>query len=276
MKIEIYGTRGSLPTPGEHTRIFGGNTACVELTLNNGAHFILDAGTGIVALGDKLATNQDPITILLSHNHWDHIQGFPFFKPIYQKGRRIQIIPGAVTQDEPDAILTQMSGSTFPVKYSQLEANITLATHLTGVADFELEQCRISTLALNHPDGGSAYRFVADQRTFVYATDNELEPPGKATTSFNQWINFVQGADLLIHDAQYLGQELNDKHGWGHSAYEQAATLAERAGVKHLALFSHDPQRNDEELLHQEQLLQAKYKQKFAIECLREGRIIQL
>ena len=132
MRLTFYGVRGSIPTPGADFVRYGGNTACVHIELEDGTDIVLDSGTGIRLLSAQLIQKTSPINILLSHNHWDHIQGFPFFTPIYQKGREINIFPGQTNLDEPDQILRQMEGSLFPVPRTALHANIAVSyTHLT-------------------------------------------------------------------------------------------------------------------------------------------------
>jgi phosphoribosyl 1,2-cyclic phosphodiesterase len=276
MKIEFYGVRGSTPTPGKNTLVFGGNTSCVYVCLNNGRDVILDAGTGIVGLGDKLIKGNNPITILLTHNHWDHIQGFPFFKPIYQPNRSISLIPGQVYSDDKDMILKQMSGSSHPVKFDQLPANITLDTAITLNETFKIPGFSIKTQQLNHPDGGTAYCLYGDGKKLAYVTDNELNPPNTPNTSWQQWLDFIADADVLIHDAQYTQQDLPLKLGWGHSIYDEVGKLAQEANVKKLFIISHDPSRKDDELLAEEKKLQAKYTTSIQVYCAREGTIVDL
>ncbi|MBH0015118.1 MBL fold metallo-hydrolase [Pseudoalteromonas sp. NGC95] len=274
MKVEFFGVRGSMPSAGSNTHIFGGNTSCVYIEQNNGRDLILDSGTGIVELGARLLETQSPINILLTHNHWDHIQGFPFFKPIYQPNRNITIVAGNVDDKKSqDAILKQMSGSYFPVCYQDLPANITLNTDLSSQKQFTLNGFLVSTAPLNHPGGGTAYCIKADDKKVAYVTDNELNPPEKANTSISEWVNFIEGADLLIHDAQFIDADLPLKHGWGHSTIDQVAELAIKASIKNVVIISHDPSRTDEQLLAIEKYLHTQYAQQVKIECGREGRV---
>ena len=276
MKIEFYGVRGSAPTPGKDTVIFGGNTSCVYVTLKDGQDILLDAGTGIIALGNKLSKSHHPINILLTHNHWDHIQGFPFFKPIYQTNRKINIVAGATEFNDKDIILKQMSGSNHPVKYDQLPADITVNDSIANQKVFELSSFTIKTQLLNHPDGGTAYCLYGDDKKLAYVTDNELNPPKKMKTSWQQWKAFVSDADILIHDAQYNESDIPLKQGWGHSTFSQVAKLASEAKVKSLFIISHDPARTDAELLQEEQRLQQQYSDYFNIYCAREGTVVDL
>ncbi|MEL0654899.1 MBL fold metallo-hydrolase [Pseudoalteromonas issachenkonii] len=274
MKVEFFGVRGSMPSAGSNTHIFGGNTSCAYIEQNNGKDLILDSGTGIVELGARLLETQSPINILLTHNHWDHIQGFPFFKPIYQPNRNITIVAGNVDDKKSqDAILKQMSGSYFPVCYQDLPASITLNTDLSSQKQFTLNGFLISTAPLNHPGGGTAYCIKADEKKIAYVTDNELNPPDKVNTSICEWVNFIEGADLLIHDAQFIDADLPLKNGWGHSTIDQVAELAIKASIKNVIIISHDPSRTDEQLLAIEKYLHTHYAQQVKIECGREGRV---
>jgi len=276
MKVEFYGVRGSTPTPGRNTLIFGGNTSCVYIWLDSGHDVILDSGTGIIALGKRLMASHRAINLLLTHNHWDHIQGFPFFNPIYQEHREINIVSGAVETDDKDAILKQMSGSTHPVKYQQLPSKINVETDKSLQVEFEIPGFKVQTQRLNHPDGGSAYCLMADSQKVAYVTDNELNSPDVKNTTWLQWLAFIANADMLIHDAQYRDDDFPLKRGWGHSTFNEVAKLACEAKVKNLYIISHDPTRTDDELLFEEQKLQAEYKDKLNIHCAREGTVVDL
>ena len=276
MKVELFGVRGSMPTPGSDTHLYGGNTSCTYVTKNNGSALILDSGTGIAKLGDYLLEQQSPIYILLTHNHWDHIQGFPFFKPIYQANRDITIVAGDVEdKGSQHAILKQMSGSYFPVRHQDLPSNITLNTELSAQSQFNLNGFSISTAPLNHPGGGTAYCLIADGAKVAYVTDNELNPPQQTKTSISKWAAFIEGADLLIHDAQLIDADLPLKHGWGHSTIDQVAQLAIKAKVKNMVIISHDPSRTDEQLTEIERYLQTSYGKDVRIECGKEGRVFE-
>ncbi len=256
MKIEFYGVRGSMPTPGKDTVIYGGNTSCVYVELNNKQNVILDSGTGIAGLSKKFNETKQPVHILLTHSHWDHIQGFPYFQPIYQNNSNITIVTGATENNDNDMILRQMSGANHPVKYQHLPCSITLNTQLAQQHEFALNGFNVTTQALNHPDGGTAYCLHADNQKIAYVTDNELKPPYLESSTWEEWVKFVLNADVLIHDAQYNNNDMPLKHGWGHSTFEQVVELALQANVKQLFFISHDPSKTDEELAKQEALLQ--------------------
>ncbi|MER2490899.1 MBL fold metallo-hydrolase [Catenovulum sediminis] len=247
MWIKFYGVRGSMPAAGKEFSKYGGNTACVHVELEDGTDIILDAGTGIVKLGDELLAKGTPIHLLLTHNHWDHIQGFPFFTPAHQTNRDLLITPGTTLPREDDAILRQMSGTWFPIDADDLNANVELKLYEQQTS-WQLGSATISRKGLNHPGGGSAYVIEEDGFKLAYVTDNELFPPYKVTTSFEEWIQFIQDADLLVHDAQYIDKDMPYKHGWGHSLVDQAVELAVKANVKKCALYSHDYTRTDEDI----------------------------
>jgi phosphoribosyl 1,2-cyclic phosphodiesterase len=248
MKLTFYGVRGSIPTPGKEYAKYGGNTACVHVELSDGTDIVLDAGTGIKNLGAKLIKKTSDIHLLLTHNHWDHIQGFPFFAPIYQPGRVIHITPGKTTLDEPNAVLTQMSGSVFPVNYQSLNSDIRLTEIPSDKNQWMIGTAQITRHPMNHPGGGSSFVIEADGAKIAYITDNELYPPYKKESDFLEWVEFASSADLIIHDAQYMLSDMPAKSGWGHSVAEETVKLAMASRAKRLALYSHDHIRTDDEI----------------------------
>ena len=248
MKITFCGVRGSTPAPGAEFIRYGGNTACVHVELADGTDIVLDAGTGIRELGKKLADKQTPVHVLLSHNHWDHIQGFPFFIPIYQANREILITPGLTDLAEPQAVLDQMTGSYFPVHKNDLAASIKVIARPLQNNEWYISNAQVSRLKMNHPGGGSCYTIREEGCKIAYITDNELYPPYRKQTDFLDFVAFAKGSDLLIHDAQYLVSDMPGKSGWGHSVAEEAVKLAMACRVKQLALYSHDPERTDDDI----------------------------
>jgi phosphoribosyl 1,2-cyclic phosphodiesterase len=247
MLVTFYGVRGSIAAPGPRTIKYGGNTSCVHVRLNTGNNVIFDAGTGIRELGIRMVQNDEPLLLLLSHGHWDHIQGYPFFGPIYQPGREIRVCQGVDSNAVAlKAILEQMDGSNFPVHSEDLPSKITTVDQVSEYLD--AQSFRTVRKHLNHPGGGNAYRIEEDGVSIAYITDNELDPPTAPQTTYAEWVDFCQGVDLLIHDAQYIEKDMPSKHGWGHSLISQVRQLAVDAQVKNLAMYHHDPERTDSEL----------------------------
>ncbi len=244
LTVRFWGVRGTIPVPGPTTVRYGGNTACVSVHLGDEATLILDAGTGIRDLGKTLASSNSSIYILVTHNHWDHIQGFPAFQPIYQP-RRVNCLLPTLGEGMTRALVEQMDGARFPVRIDDLLSERRIIFDdprpMLGSAGFNTDR-----ILLNHPGGGYGYRIENEGRVIVYLTDNELDPPRRRTTELEQFIRFCAGADILIHDAQYLPEDMPAKWGWGHSTALQALALAAAAGVKHVVLFHHDPDRSDE------------------------------
>jgi len=243
MKVEFWGTRGSIATPGPTTVRYGGNTPCVSATLRDGSLLILDAGTGIRRLGNLLLRRQ-PVSahLLLSHCHWDHIQGFPFFAPAYLPGTQLTIHGYAAARQKIRKTMTdQMEGAYFPVDFPALKASIEFVDVVEE--PLVIATARISRTETNHPGGGAGFRIQEDEHSFVYLTDNEL-----GDGDGQRFVRFCQGASLVIHDAQYTPEELQKHRGWGHSSYVEVLALAREAGVRQVALFHHDPERSDEEM----------------------------
>jgi len=247
MLITFYGVRGSIATPGPSTIKYGGNTSCVHVRLNSGENLIFDAGTGIRKLGIEMVQHMEPILLLLSHGHWDHIQGYPFFGPIYQPDREIIVFQGVEGNAIAlGAILEQMDGSNFPVNVGDLPSRISTIDQVENY--LQGKPYLTERKDLNHPGGGYAYRIEEDGVSFAYITDNELDPPDKPVTSYDEWVEYCRGVDLLIHDAQYIENDMPAKHGWGHSLISQVRQLAVDAQVKNIAMYHHDPERTDAEL----------------------------
>lgn len=248
MKITFYGVRGSIPSPGPDTCRYGGNTPCVHIETASGQDLVLDAGTGIRDLGKRLIEKDSAINVLLSHGHWDHIQGYPFFMPIYQPGRQIRVYTSAASgHGQICSLFDQIDGATFPVKATELPSQSECITE-NAEAELARQNICVRRMPINHPGGGYGYRIEEDGASCAYITDNELEPPGKVSTTYEQWVEFCRGVDVLIHDAMYLESDMPFKHGWGHSLVSQARQLAVDAEVGCLVLFHHDPDRLDDEI----------------------------
>jgi phosphoribosyl 1,2-cyclic phosphodiesterase len=247
MKIKFWGVRGSIPTPSPNTVRYGGNTSCVSIHTGMNKILVLDAGTGIRELGKTLSSGNEEIFVLLSHRHWDHIQGFPFFWPIYEPNRIVNILSNEQGKSMICSLINQMDGAHFPVEPQNLPSlhqciNEDVSTFLSHY------NFTVSRIATNHPGGGYGYRIQKNGHSVVYLTDNELNPPYKKSTEFEGFVYFCRHADLLIHDAQYIEKDMPQKHGWGHSLVSQVYELAQAAEAKHLILTHHDPDRTDEQI----------------------------
>jgi phosphoribosyl 1,2-cyclic phosphodiesterase len=240
LSARFLGVRGSLATPGAATASVGGNTACVEITAGD-TRIVLDAGSGLRGLGDSLVSRgPTETTILLSHLHWDHICGLPFFVPIYIPGNRVEVVsgPNGVLPLE-DAMRRQMSAPFFPVEYDEVATQLR-TREVRAQTAFHIGPVKAFAAKLNHPDPVYGYRLEAGGRSIVYATDTEHYACVDPTLR-----QLAAGADILIYDAQYTPEEYPGKVGWGHSTWTAAVELARAAGVKQLVLFHHDPRRTD-------------------------------
>ena len=251
MKITCWGSRGSLPTPGRHTIQFGGNTTCFQVDGDDGSLIIIDAGSGIRPLGNHLAKNdkRKRITLLITHAHWDHLMGFPFFVPAYLKHYRINVMGGNGTDFRLREIIThQFKAPYFPVKFRALHAKVTFDP--ASRAAFKVGSIYVESISLNHPGGGSGYKFIENGKSFVFLTDNELGYQHKEGLKHDAYVRFAEGADLLIHDAQYTTAEYNRlNRSWGHSTFDDAFKIAETANVKALGFCHHDQERRDSDLI---------------------------
>jgi phosphoribosyl 1,2-cyclic phosphodiesterase len=274
MEVIFYGTRGSIPVADRDFLLFGGNTACIFIRFDNGRVAILDAGTGIRKLGEDFLRRSigqyDNIFIGLSHTHWDHIQGFPFFMPAYDPKRHFTIaIYGKDRKiDSLENIFAiQMEQEYFPVPLNKMgaqftfwQADIPTFTTPSGI--------QIVASRHNHPGGAYGYRITEGTKTLVYCTD--IEHGDEIDLNV---VSLARNADLLIHDAQYSPDELRDKKGWGHSSWEQAVEVAHQAGVRKLALFHHSPDYNDTFLQDMEKQCQEWFPDSF---FAREGLAVSI
>ncbi len=256
-RVTFWGTRGSIPTPGAGTSRYGGNTPALEVryeTPNGSEVLILDAGTGVRALGQQLSSNGKPVSVdlLVSHTHWDHIQGLPFFRPFFEPGNAIRIWgarQGGVDLEE--ILRNQMSPVVFPVPLDSLAAEL-VVNHIEPGA-FELAGFQIRAMQVRHPGMTLAFRLtpVGGGASFAYAPDNELGSGGDydVPASWREdFVEFLSGADVLIHDAMYTSDELERYRGWGHSSNLEAIEIATEAGVKQLVMFHHRPEHDDDQV----------------------------
>ena len=255
MKIKIWGCRGSLATPGEQTLRYGGNTTCVEVLTKDGRMIILDAGSGLCGLGRTLMAERKSahVSMLLTHAHWDHLCGFPFFDPAYSPEFRITLCGGPDPKHSLREYLgRQMEPPFFPVPFDQLRAQIDFGCECgrpCGGRIAAMDHGPIcKSVPLNHPNGGFGFKLQADGGTFVFLPDNELGFHHEDGPGFTEFVDFCRGADLLFHDAQYTDAEYEKNRGWGHSSYADTLRMASEAGVTRLGLFHHDPTRTDDDL----------------------------
>ena len=253
MRVRFWGTRGSLAKPGPGTVRYGGNTSCVEVRSASGTLVVIDCGTGAHDLGEALmAQPVQPVHghLLISHTHWDHIQGIPFFKPLFVPDNEWDIYgPHSLSQSIQDTLSGQMQYTYFPVTIDALGAKIKYHDLVEGV--FKVGDITIRSRYLNHPALTLGYRLEADGHSVVYSCDHEPYSNPLSTDKLelgdqdSRHANFLRGADLVIHDAQYTESEYAGKIGWGHSTAEYAVDICNAVGVKQLALTHHDPMRDD-------------------------------
>lgn len=278
--VRFWGVRGSLPSPGPATLRYGGNTTCVEVR-TGGELIVIDAGSGIRPLGESLlAEHAGPpiaLTLLHSHAHWDHIQGFPFFPPAYVPGTRIRIVGGHATAGELRRVFAdQMDGRRwFPLPFDRLPATIDF-DHLDPEGDlrFRVGDVAVTACPTNHPGGSLGFRIETDRGAIVFLSDHETAGPDEPRIR-----DFIAGAAILIADAQYDATEIRTRRGWGHGCVDEVIALAGGIGVGRVVLFHHDPSHDDDFL--DRLVTQAKARAErdhpgMIVEAAREGEAIRL
>jgi phosphoribosyl 1,2-cyclic phosphodiesterase len=273
MKVRFWGVRGSFPVPGPSTVQVGGNTPCVEVRTPDGEFIVLDAGTGIRALGNHLLHEQAGRvigTLFFSHTHWDHIQGFPFFAPGRLRHNRFVIFgEKRIGERLVQVLQDQMRDSYLPFGYQDLEADLLVKEVQVGEAIAVGEETIVQAEPLFHPGGVFGYRIECRGRSVTYATDvghplDRLDP---------RVVALAQQTDLLIHDAQFQPPEKRAHPDWGHSSWEEAAQVAEAAGARRLVLFHHSPDHADADLFQIEKQARALFPSTY---LAREGEVIDL
>lgn len=244
-EVKFWGVRGSIACPSPNHMAFGGNTSCIEVACGD-TRIVLDAGTGIRSLGHRF-TREDVTraTILLSHTHWDHINGFPFFSPAFRPGSEMRIMAGHLSDagGVQDILAGQMANPTFPVPLEAMRSTMTFTDFRAG-DEFPLpddRRVKVRTAALNHPNGATAYRIGYGGKALCYVTDTE-HVIGKPDRNI---LALIEGADLVIYDSTYTDDEFPKKIGWGHSTWQEGVRLCRAANVKQLAIFHHDPDHED-------------------------------
>jgi phosphoribosyl 1,2-cyclic phosphodiesterase len=276
MNIRFWGVRGSFPVPGPSTNRYGGNTSCVEVRPRKGPHIIIDAGTGIRRLGKEMMQSafgegKGAAHMLISHTHWDHIQGLPFFAPLYHAGNKFFVYARQRDDTHLRAVFASQSDDPyFPVPFNSVQADVSFRELVEG-ARFEIGDVKVGCTRLNHPWIAMAYRLDCDGASVVYSTDtapftdvlleNEFirKPPkvgdplnpehaAKLKAMRDGLVDLCRGADLLIYDTQFTTDEYRQRPHWGHSTPDDAIEIGLAAGVKQVALFHHAPERTDEQL----------------------------
>ena len=245
MMIRCWGARGSIPVSGPEYLKYGGDTTCLEIRTAEDDIIIVDAGSGIRRLGNRLlAEGRFEYHLVFTHSHWDHILGFPFFKPIYRRETVIHMCGCPFNKGSVrDMIAKVMASPNFPVDYSKVQARISYLESCRSA--FAVRSLTVDPVPASHPDSGVGYKFAENGKTFVFLTDNELTYRHPGGLDFADYVRFAAGADLLFHDSEFTEEEYRTMKTWGHSTYRAALQLALDAGVKKFGLFHHNQERAD-------------------------------
>lgn len=251
--VEFWGCRGTLPVSGKKALKYGGNTNCVTLNLAQKHFFIFDAGTGIKELSNYLVNKDEfPLTaqIFISHPHYDHINGIPFFAPLYMTGNKFEILGANQHGQHLDKVISgQMDSIYFPVTMKEFSAQITFRA--LKEESFAIDDIIVKTILLNHPGRCLGYRVEFKGKSFSYVTDNELyleDSPHYSQFEVDRLINFIKDTNVLVIDTTYTDEEYKKKIGWGHSCISRAVDVADKAKVKLLCLYHHDPDQTDADI----------------------------
>jgi phosphoribosyl 1,2-cyclic phosphodiesterase len=274
MKVKFWGVRGSLPVPGRKTERYGGNTSCVEVRSDSGTRVVVDAGTGIRKLGKELVAEdagKSEVHLLISHTHWDHIQGLPFFSPLYQKGNQLCVYARKRDDLHLRAVFaSQTDDPYFPIPFEEAKADIAFR-ELSDSAQFEIADVKVACARLNHPYIATAYRLTVDGASVVYVSDTApfsdilfedqfvAQPPGpgaelpvadrqKLARMREGIVRLCEGADLVVYDTMFTPDDYRRIPHFGHSRPSDALQICREAGARQLALFHHAPERSDAEI----------------------------
>jgi phosphoribosyl 1,2-cyclic phosphodiesterase len=248
MLIKCWGSRGSIPVSGAEYLKYGGDTTCIEIRAKSGDLIIVDAGTGIRRLGNHLVEeHRNVYNFLFTHSHWDHLIGFPFFKPLYRSESDIVIYRCPFPGKFIEVIVSKlMEPPHFPVRYSDLKAKITYVNSCPS--DFQIGSVTVIPITLSHPNSGCGYKFIENGKAFVFLTDNELGFIHQGGLTPADYAILSAGADLLFHDAEFTPEEYKESIEWGHSTYADALEMALNAKVRRLGLFHLYRERTDAEM----------------------------
>ena len=248
MKIKCWGCRGSIPVSGREYIKYGGDTTCIEIRANSNDIIIVDAGTGIRRLGIQLIKEKRfRYNFILTHAHWDHLMGFPFFKPLFMESTEIHMHRGPFHKKYMESMFSKvMAPPNFPVRYSDLKAKI---IYEKGCPEgFKIGSMTIVPIPISHPNTGKGYKFIEDGKSFVFLTDNELGFIHPGGLGYPDYLDFCKETDLLFHDAEYTPSEYGKLIEWGHSTFTDTLKLAFEAKVKRLGLFHHNQDRTDDDV----------------------------
>jgi len=248
MMIRCWGARGSIPVCGQEYMKYGGDTTCLEIRTQEDEIIIIDAGTGIRKLGNQLLKeNRFRYHMIFTHSHWDHILGFPFFKPIYRKETSIRMLGCPFSQESVRKMIAKvMAAPNFPVDFANVQANISYQEACEGT--FSIKSMAVTPISTSHPNPGIGFKFVENGRCFVFLTDNELTFKHPGGLDYADYVTFSSKADLLIHDSEYTEEDYKTRKTWGHSTYKDVLRLALDAKAKKLGLFHHNQDRTDQEV----------------------------
>ncbi len=284
IEIDFWGVRGSTPCPGYDFTHFGGNTMCVQVKIPGQKKLLIfDAGSGIRSLGNELMKRNTELSgrIFFTHAHWDHIQGFPFFKPLYVSKNRFEVhMPPQMAGNTKEVLLDQMSYTYFPVTSQMLQARLEYHTQSPAIQHYD--GYSIQYMPANHPVETAIYKIQIGKKRVVFCPDNELHvnhvgPKEKNALFLAQFDRFVSGADVLIHDGQYDLEAYRKKENWGHSAWEQVVERALKNKVKHLILTHYDPDSSDDHLHKVEEKAEERIRDSgMGFEMSREGNTFRL